>query len=134
MKGLYMKNTKQEVWHLHDFLWFGRFTENAYPSVWQTSFWWRQILNQIRFQGKMYIYLWAEEPTTVNKAREVFSAVSTNQNEKVPFYVKSDLSLRSLMDPWSWWWLFSSEVDTCWENEVFGPDIKIILISLKLIV
>lgn len=47
----------------------------------------------------MYIYLWTEEPTTVNKAREVFSAVSTNQNEKVPFYVKSDLSLRSLMDP-----------------------------------
>lgn len=39
----------------------------------------------------MYIYLWAEDPTTVNKAREVFSAVSTNQNEKVPFYVKSDL-------------------------------------------
>lgn len=39
------------------------------------------------------------KPTTVNKARDVFSAVSTNQNEKVPFYVKSDLSLRSLMDP-----------------------------------
>lgn len=33
----------------------------------------------------MYIYLWVKEPTTVNKARDVFSAVSTYQNEKVPF-------------------------------------------------
>lgn len=59
-----------------------------------------KYLTKSDFRAKcIYIYLWAEEPTTVNKAREVFSAVSTNQNEKVPFYVKSDLSLRSLMDP-----------------------------------